>query len=78
MDIILTFYSAYEDFEMKLIDDKKLIACNYLQGWFLIDFVSIFPLDFLLSFDNDPSSSSYNQLFRILRLGKLQKLSRVF
>jgi hypothetical protein len=31
-------------------DDIKLIANNYLKGWFLIDFFSVFPLDQILQY----------------------------
>jgi len=31
-----------------LIDDRKKITQTYLKGWFLIDFLSIFPLDIIL------------------------------
>ena len=42
-DIVLTFFSATQDDDYYIIDDLKTIACNYIQGWFLIDLVAIVP-----------------------------------
>jgi lipopolysaccharide/colanic/teichoic acid biosynthesis glycosyltransferase len=58
-------------------DDLKDIALNYLKGWFIIDFVSILPLDLILSSASNSTTSGYNRFFRFIRLGKLQKLFRV-
>ena len=44
-DIFVNFISAYEEDDMIEIDDRKLIAINYLKGWFIIDVVAIFPLE---------------------------------
>ena len=39
-DLILTFFTAIYDNEHKLITNKKVIARNYLKGWFLIDLIA--------------------------------------
>ena len=44
-DMLLTFFSALQDDEFYTIEDRKEIAKLYLKGWFLIDLVSILPLD---------------------------------
>jgi hypothetical protein len=65
---------------MILIDDRKIIIQSYLQGWFLIDFCSIFPIDIILSYsipDNGNSQNGYNKLIRIARIGKIYKLVRI-
>ena len=43
IDIILCFNTEFmtENYEIKR--DRKSISINYLQGWFLIDIVSIIP-----------------------------------
>jgi len=48
IDIVITFFIAYEDKEDNLVMNKKKIAINYLTGWFLIDVVSIFPFELIL------------------------------
>jgi hypothetical protein len=42
-DIVLTFFSAYLDKMDTIVVNKKKIACHYLKGWFLIDFIAFFP-----------------------------------
>jgi hypothetical protein len=75
-DILTTFISAFEDYDLKINDNLKDISTNYLKGWFAIDFISIFPIDliFMLLHIN---IGGYNKVFRVLRMGKLQKLARV-
>ena len=43
LDILLSFFTAIDD-DQKVysITDRKLIAKNYLRGWFFIDIISIF------------------------------------
>ena len=50
------------------VRDLKRIATNYLYGWFLIDFVSIFPFDIIMS------SGVVTKLVRLFRLPRLIKL----
>ena len=50
------------------VRDLKTIALNYVYGWFLVDFVSIFPFDMLMS------SGVATKLFRLARLPRLIKL----
>ena len=40
-----------------MIDDRFTIGKNYLSGWFLCDFLSIFPFELVLvdSFEEDYS-----------------------
>ena len=45
VDIVFNFFMAYEKEDLKVEDDRKKIFFNYLSGWFLIDFVSVFPFD---------------------------------
>ena len=44
IDLLLCFVTAYQDEHDKLIDEHKVIAHNYLTGWFLIDFVAVLPI----------------------------------
>ena len=46
LDILLSFFTAIDD-DQKVysITDRKLIAKNYLRGWFFIDIISILPID---------------------------------
>lgn len=45
VDIIASFVSSYYDEDFYVVDDLKIISCNYLRTWFIIDIVAIFPFD---------------------------------
>lgn len=47
-DILINFNTAFyrEDYEIET--NRKAISCNYLRGWFLIDFFSVIPLDLMI------------------------------
>lgn len=50
LDFILNFFQGYRNPDNnENIKDFKLIAQKYLFGWFLIDAVSIFPFNLLMS-----------------------------
>lgn len=71
ISLILNFFHAYKDPETnKVVTDIKSIAYRYLSGWFLVDFLSIFPFYLFVN-------SKYSiliQLLRILRMPKLMEL----
>ena len=46
------------------------MACNYLKGWFVVDFIAIFPLNEILR----SSGTNINQLARLARLPRLYKI----
>ena len=56
--------------------EHRLIAKNYLTGWFIIDFVSILPFD-TLGMVMESEDISQLKIFRIVRLARLLKLLRV-
>lgn len=39
VDIVITFFCSYYDEENNLVQDHKVIALNYLKGWFTIDLI---------------------------------------
>ena len=85
LDIVLNFFTGV-DVGGSVHTDQKYIVRHYLQTWFVIDFASSLPLDFVISlaFDGCPPDEnvnsdniSYLKLIRILRLTKLLKLLRL-
>lgn len=87
LDIFINFNTAFyrEDYEIET--SHKNIAINYLRGWFLIDFLSIIPLDLILSGEQEEiegdiensttDSSNINEVVRIAKLSKLYRLIKV-
>lgn len=45
MDILISFDTAIVGVEDELVTDRRLIAKDYLKGWFLIDLLSTVPID---------------------------------
>ena len=48
LDIIVIFNTAYYNQDFILIDQRSLIAKQYLTGWFSIDLLAILPFNFFL------------------------------
>jgi len=46
-DMLMNFFTAFEDESGELVTSKKKIGINYLKGWFLLDFVSSFPISYI-------------------------------
>ena len=61
-DIIINFFSAYQDDEGNLITENRKIARKYLKSWFFIDIISSVPLNLILitTVTEDSNSSNYN------------------
>jgi len=71
LDILIIFNSPYYNEDFKLIDNRKVIATQYLQGWFFIDLLAIVPFDVFFGGDN------LNEIVRITRIGRLYKLVKL-
>ena len=92
-DICLNFRTAFYDQHGVCEDRGSYIACNYLRGWFLIDFVSTLPLPYLAYLaPDDPggvagsagsmigaedSGSANMRALKALRLVRLSKMLRL-
>ena len=89
-DIVLTFYTGFYK-NTKLIVDRKVIALDYLKGWFWLDLISSFPYSWLdgtiftnSSYDSNFAGAELFKIFRflkffkILRLLKILKLKNIF
>lgn len=58
VDIVFNFFMAYEKEDLRVEHDRKKIVCNYLSGWFLIDFFSVFPFDIVIQAIWESSNNS--------------------
>lgn len=54
-----------------MVENRKLIAKNYLKGWFSIDLIAVIPFQQILE------SLNLNSLVRIIRIGRLYKLAKL-
>ena len=69
IDIILSFFSAFYDSREALVFKKKEIAISYLKSWFAIDFISVFPLNFI-------ANSTVNELGNLARFPRIYKIAK--
>ena len=73
IDIIVVFMSEYYDGDMNLISNHKLIAINYVKGWFFIDVLAIIPFEIIIT----NVAKGMNNLARIAKMGRLYKLVKL-
>jgi len=59
-----------------VILDPRTIAVKYIKSWFVVDFVSSLPLDYVF-LSVEGQSYSAGRALRILRLAKLLQLLRL-
>ena len=48
IDCIVTFNTAFDDEDFRIIEDYKTIAINYIKTWFFIDILAIIPFDVIM------------------------------
>lgn len=78
-DLILNFFIGYyDDYNDRLIMTNKEIAKNYLQSWFLIDFVSTFPFNYIeYGMSSNQAMNQNNRINKLIRLTKLPRLHKI-
>lgn len=77
IDIIINFFSAYQDENEEIIHNRAVIAKKYLRGWFLIDLISIMPFSYMLETSDYASLAKIARLPKLYRLIKMAKLARI-
>ena len=77
--MFLNFFTGYYD-EDDALEMRKLRICkHYLRSWFIIDFISCLPVQyiFLLYGQRPPEGADSAKLLKCLRLFRLAKLWRL-
>lgn len=72
IDIVIIFNSCYYDEDFMIIEDRKIIAKDYIQSWLIIDLVAILPLELILNTNN-----SSIEMVRIARMGRMYKMIKM-
>ena len=84
--IILNFVTAYEDkIAREIVIDLKKIRKQYFRGFFLIDFMSILPVNYVEQAMNAGAGQDTGgggdlktlKILRLIRLTRLLRLARV-
>eukprot|EP00474_Spongospora_subterranea_P010680 CRZ11138.1 hypothetical protein [Spongospora subterranea] len=73
LDVVISFFTAYENNRGRLETDQYRITSHYLSTYFIIDIVSIFPFFLFVRADDGLVMS----VLRVPRLIKLLKLVRI-
>ena len=89
-DCFIGFYTGYIDSNDDLISDKKAICLHYLNGWFVLDFITAIPFSLIISVflwlnkDSELYYSTYNfftnspfYLFHMMKLVKILKVIKI-
>ncbi|KAK7506782.1 hypothetical protein BaRGS_00002257, partial [Batillaria attramentaria] len=78
IDIVLNFRTSFVNKNGQVCYDSRLIALNYMRGWFLLDLLAAVPFDLLYAFDiNTGTLIHLLKVARLLRLARLlQKIER--
>eukprot|EP00746_Dinoflagellata_sp_MGD_P134273 gnl/MRDRNA2_/MRDRNA2_68101_c0_seq1.p1 gnl/MRDRNA2_/MRDRNA2_68101_c0~~gnl/MRDRNA2_/MRDRNA2_68101_c0_seq1.p1 ORF type:complete len:734 (+),score=99.01 gnl/MRDRNA2_/MRDRNA2_68101_c0_seq1:63-2264(+) len=83
IDLVINFFSAYEADKGKVIDRPSKVVKNYLQGFFILDFIACLPPELFgaivkMAYKDDVSRSEQaGKTLRILRVGRLTRLTRL-
>lgn len=51
-DICLNFRTTFVSRSGQVVYSGRLIALNYIKGWFLLDLLAAIPFDFIIAFQN--------------------------
>ena len=80
IDIIVNFFSAYENVAGMICSDRGLIAKTYIKNWFFVDLISLFPANLtiihFLYVGKEGIILNINN-YRFWRLFRLVKLIRI-
>lgn len=67
---MLNFRTSFVNKNGQVCYDSRLIALNYMRGWFLLDLLAAIPFDLLYAFDVDTVSEfRHGPTFSQSRLG---------
>ena len=87
LDIVISFNTTYVDEKEVTIKVRKQIIKEYLKGWFTIDFLSVFPVSYILegtlvtagstNINNIARLSKIPRLYRLVKLLKLVRLVKI-
>jgi CRP-like cAMP-binding protein len=74
VDLLMSFFTAYEQSDYVLNTVHKNIARRYLKSWFIVDFLSTVPFYRLAG----SGSGSTLQILKTLRIGRVMRIFRIF
>ncbi|KAK6172039.1 hypothetical protein SNE40_018005 [Patella caerulea] len=73
IDILLNFRTTFVSKGGQVVYMSRLIAMNYIKGWFLLDLLAAIPFDLLYAFQVNTGT-----LIHLLKVARLLRLARLF
>lgn len=73
LDVLVCFNRVHYDENWNYIIQRKQICLSYLKGWFFVDFISAFPLKFLIN-----ENLVLLQAFKILKFRKIFFVTKIY
>ena len=73
IDIIVIFQSCYYDDEFVIVENRWMIAKEYLKSWFIIDLVAILPFDVIFK----SAGANSVDMIRLARMGRMYKMIKM-
>ena len=81
-DIILNFFTAYYTYDERIEKRLNKVIKHYLKGWFVLDLISVIPINLIMNEfirDDDVSSLwNFRKIPKIYRLTRLFRLIKIF
>eukprot|EP01029_Cantina_marsupialis_P008279 TRINITY_DN1966_c1_g2_i3.p1 TRINITY_DN1966_c1_g2~~TRINITY_DN1966_c1_g2_i3.p1 ORF type:complete len:1326 (+),score=370.72 TRINITY_DN1966_c1_g2_i3:205-4182(+) len=79
-DVIVNFFTAYQEIDRNLVFKKRQIALRYLKTWFVVDLLSSIPftwIDLVFATSSELKSAKLFKSAKLLRLFKLLRVVRL-
>lgn len=79
VDLVLMFFSAYYDDNGVIVYSYKTIAMSYLKGFLLIDLVTCFPFNLVITSSGSSAGAggSFDRISGLLKIPKLMRMVRI-
>ncbi|XP_048237827.1 potassium voltage-gated channel subfamily H member 8-like isoform X1 [Haliotis rufescens] len=78
IDIVLNFRTSYVNKSGQVVYESRMIAMNYIKGWFLLDLLAAIPFDLLYAVQiNTNTGYHIGTLIHLLKVARLLRLARL-
>ena len=78
LDIIINFLTAYYTNDERIEKRINKIIFHYLKSWFILDFISIIPINYIINKYISEDNYNMSSLIKIAKLPKIYHIIRLF
>jgi len=76
MDLVVRFRTGFVNAQSKIVMDSRKAAVSYLSSWFLVDFLTVLPVDMFLAY-HIPGGFVEIKLVQMLKMLKITELTKI-